>query len=202
MKILNLHAHTLNFCIYDDNKFRNNEKQYELKPNKIYNINSDQYLLSFKCIKCDGFCKDYNSKGEDYYISRYYQESFFSSKNAIQYFNIRKIKIFEFVEFSDLKLVGTKNEIISYICQEYNKLIEQYNISQKMIKNLDSNIKNKEKDFLKVQENLQNEKKERNKIENDLKAIKCEKKDLSNCLKKEKEKSSKLNSKITDLEMR
>ena len=60
----------------------------------------------------------------------------------------------------------------------------------------------KEKDFLKVQENLQNEKKERNKIENDLKAIKCEKKDLSNCLKKEKEKSSKLNSKITDLEMR
>jgi len=136
-------------------------------------------------------------------MTRYFsQESIFSSKNAIKDFNIRDSKIYEFVEFCDLKLVGTKNEIISYICEEYNKLNVQYNNSQKRIQNLDLNIKNKEKDFLKAQENLQNEKKERNKIESDLYKIRSEKMDLSNCLKKEKEKSSELNSKITDLEMR
>ena len=99
----------------------------------------------------------------------------------------------------DLNLVGTKNEIISYIYKEYNKLNMQFNNSQNKIENLDSNIKNKEEDFLKVQGN---EKKERNKIESDLKTIKCKKQDLSDFLKKEKEKSSKLNSKIIDLEMK
>ena len=97
----------------------------------------------------------------------------------------------------DLNLVGTKNEIISY--KEYNKLNMQFNNSQNKIENLDSNIKNKGEDFLKVQGN---EKKESNKIESNLKTIKCEKQDLSNCLKKEKEKSSKINSKIIDFEMR
>ena len=198
MKILNLHAHKLNFNALN----YNNEKSYEIKPNKIFEANSDRYYLSFKCTQCDNFYNDYKSNREDYYPSYFSRQSIFSSKNAIQDFYIRDSKIYEFVEFCDYKLVGTKNEIISYICEEYNKLNMQYNNSQKRIKNLDSNIKNKEKDFLKAQENLQNEKKERNKIDSNLNKIQSEKMDLSNCLKKEQEKSSKLNFKITELEMR
>ena len=199
MKILNLHVHNLNFDMYDNKLFRMTEKKYNIKPNSIFEAYSDNYLFSFSCKYCDNFYNDYKSYKEKY-NPYYYNESFFYNKNI-------KIKggdleYFEFVEFCNLYLLGTKNEIISYICKEYDKLNEQYKNSQKTIKNLDSNIKNKEKDILKIQENLQDEKKKMNRIENNFKAIKSEKDDLSDCLKKEKEKSSKLNSKITELEIK
>ena len=207
MKILNLHIHILGFNVYNDNKFRSKDNLYEIKPNTIFETDYDKYLISFKCMDCDEFYDDYQSYPYKDYFPKYYRESIFSCKKMIKNFRLKNdIKIFEFVELSNLYLIGTKNEIISYIYKENYKLDEKYNNSQKLIINLDSNIKQKEKDILKLQENLQKEKSERNKIENKLETINNKNKDLSDylkivsdSLKEEKQKSSDLNSTLIEL---
>lgn len=178
MKILNLHNHILDCNIFDQNKYLN---EYKLQPNEITEFNSNKYFFSFKCKNCSKFYDDYQS----YYRNKYDQynsgQSIFICKNMINNFQINNnIKIFfEFVEFYNFYLIGTKNEIISYICEQYNKLKEKYIF-------LDSNIKNKEKDIAKIEEKLRNEKTERNRIENNL--------------KKEKEKSAQFNLELKKLE--
>ena len=148
MRILNLHIHTLGIDVYNENKFRGKDSQYKINPYVQFEANSDKYLLSFKCNHCNEFYDDYKSYPDKEYIPQYFKESIFSCKNMIKNFKLKNnFKIFEFVELSNLYLIGTKNEIISYICREYYKLNEQYNNSQKLINNLDSNIKEEKQKF-------------------------------------------------------
>ena len=198
MKILNLHIHSLYINIYNNNN--NNYNPYIIKPNSLIDSFSEKYILSFKCKQCNEFNNDYKSYTDNYFYLRYlsdYKESLFSTKEANHNFKLgNDIKIFEFVKFDNKIIVGTKNEIISYIYKNYNQLYNKYDISQKRINDLDSTIKIKEEDIVRAEENLRNEKTEKKKIANNLETIKREKMDLSICLNKEKEKYTNLNSKI------
>ena len=198
MKILNLHIHSLYINIYNNNN--NNYNPYIIKPNSLIDSFSEKYILSFKCKQCNEFNNDYKSYTDNYFYSMYssdYKESLFSTKEANHNFKLgNDIKIFEFVKFDNKIIVGTKNEIISYIYKNYNQLYNKYDISQKRINDLDSTIKIKEEDIVRAEENLRNEKTEKKKIANNLETIKREKMDLSICLNKEKEKYTNLNSKI------
>ena len=195
MKILNLHPHSLSFKAYNNNININPQLNY-INSNIIYGGFSDYIIYGFKCTQCNEFCNDFNSP-----FSSFSEIFFCSNKNIISQFNLNpNTKIFEFTKIYDLNLVGTRNEIISYICNEYNKLKKEFGTTQDTIYKLNSTINTKEKDIKKLQEDLNYEKKNIDKKESLLSIIQKENKDLCNSLNNEKENSSRFYYKITELE--
>ena len=194
MKFVNVHIHPL-VCSAYNNKYMNQTIfSNNIQSNLIYEQFNDNYLYTFKCEKCNDF-------NNEYYNYNYLSRTIFCSKNITQQIKINKnINIFEFVEICNMIVVGTRNEIISFICKEYNELSKKYDKAQKIISDLDSNIKTKEKSNIKAKDILKNEELERNNIENILSTIQNEKKKLSDYLEKEKLISSRLNEKIIELE--
>jgi len=126
--------------------------------------------------------------------------SLFCTKFGKLKYNFKKnINCFTFPEFSNYLLIGTKDEIISYICEEYNSLENDYNDLEKRIKNLDSANEIKEKSIKQMEKDLKKEKSEKEKIKNNLDNIEKEKNSLENNLQKEKSLTYKLNSKMEQL---
>ena len=76
-------------------------------------------------------------------------------------YNTQETKCFKLFEFENTTLIGTREEIISHICEEYNSLKEQ-------IKKLDSTNEAKEKNIKKIKDDLDNVKKEKNILYNNL----------------------------------
>ena len=179
MKILNLHNHPLTYEYKDDN----NKNLYVIKSNEIKNDFSEKYLVSFKCQYCQEFYNDYKSFPEATIPN--IKESLFLSKDVIaKYKPQTNIILFELVEFCNTKLIGTKNEIISYICKKYDELNDKYSKSQSKIINLDSTIKTKEEEIVKVKDNLQNEEKMKNDLESKISELQLQEKQEKEKLEK------------------
>ena len=193
MKILNLHIHSLNYRAYQISKYNNNLQNKNSGSIDKVGIIEGNYLYTFEC----GYCKEFN---EDYHTP-FGQRFFFASGPLYSEakYNLN-LKTIEFPEIQGTFLIGTKNEIISFVCKKFNELNKLYYSSQKQISALDSTIKTKDKSIKKVQDDLKNEIKEKKNIKSELLTIQSEKKDLSDNLEKEKQISSKLNDEITKLE--
>ena len=119
MNCMNNHNHLLEIYIWK-NKVWN--KIYELPPNKFtikINKNSND-LYGIGCRKCNEIYNDYKSdfsfQGENFFLS------LFCNKSSIDNFKFNDVTCFTFNEFDDYILLGTKNEIISFIRKEFNSL--------------------------------------------------------------------------------
>lgn len=204
MKCLNLHCHSVDVSEINTNgnitKLLNLQSQYE--STFIYYYSKKVY--SIECRHCNLFNDDYRSNFyisvDDFDYPEQKEVSLFCTKFGKLKYNFKKnINCFTFPEFSNYLLIGTKDEIISYICEEYNSLENDYNDLEKRIKNLDSANEIKEKSIKQMEKDLKKEKSEKEKIKNNLDNIEKEKNSLENNLQKEKSLTYKLNSKMEQL---
>ena len=139
MKCLNLHCHSVDVGEININgnivNLLNLQSQYE---SAIINYFSKK-LYSIECRHCNLFNNDYRS---NYYISvnnfNYPQQkeiSLFCTEFGKKEYNFNQnINCFIFPECSNYLLIGTKDEIITHICKEYNSLQKDYKDLEKRIK--------------------------------------------------------------------
>lgn len=115
-----------------ENNF-NNQKIIQSNQKFKLDIKPNNYLFAIKCFKCTEFNNDYKSSFfiQDSPVSLFCNKS---TKKDIESNN--KIKCYEFIECYNYFLIGTKNEIISNICQKNNKLKEDLNTKENRIKEL------------------------------------------------------------------
>ena len=192
MKCANLHRHPIDIYVLKNNKF---QKKININTNtytETINKNSTD-LFAIVCFKCEEIYYDYES---NYKIVNK-SAALFCNKSSIKNMNIpQEFFCFVFYEFSDYILIGTKDEIISFISQEFNSLEHNYNVLKK---EMDSTNERNEKSIDKMKRDLTREQTEKQKMENELKSIKEQKDTLSKDLKKEKTLTSELNSKMNKL---
>lgn len=171
-----------------ENNF-NNQKIIQSNQKFKLDIKPNNYLFAIKCFKCTEFNNDYKSSFfiQDSPVSLFCNKS---TKKDIESNN--KIKCYEFIECYNYFLIGTKNEIISNICQKNNKLKEDLNTKENRIKELISDKEAYDKSITKLRNNLNDEQAKKEIIEKDNKSLKEQ-------LKKEHNSSSKLNLKIEEL---
>ena len=183
MKFKNLHCHPLDISIFKNNAF------YKAKTENDV-LESDLFAIS--CDNCDKIHYDFNS---EYMLFKN------GIKNASLFCNkISKNKyflnctIFERFEFNNYLLLGTKNEIISYIYQSFNSLKNKYD-------DIKYTNKDNERSIDQMKKVLNKEKSEKEEMMNALDKIKKEKNVLNEELKKEKSLTSELNIKINKLNL-
>ena len=132
MKCLNLHCHSVDVSeinINENNieKLLNLQSQYESTFIYFYS----KKLYSIECRHCNLFNDDYRSNFyisvDDFDYPEQKEVSLFCTKFGKLKYNFKKnINCFTFPEFSNYLLIGTKDEIISYICKKYNSLENDY----------------------------------------------------------------------------
>ena len=198
MECLNVHEHDIKIYFYDFDK----EKivnLIELKRNcksKLINEDSDK-LYALKCNSCKNLSYDYNSS----YNLNNELYSLFYNKNSKQKYSYTNVECFEFVKCCNFILIGTKNDIISYISQEYNELLDKFNKSENRINELNLTNNAKERSIKKYKNYLEKEKSEIEKIKNEYNNIKNERNALDTNLKKERSVTSELNLKMNQLNL-
>ena len=171
----NLHNHNVEIYVWKNNNFN---KAFRFNKNSLTNLinNNSIDLYGIECKYCDEIYNDYKSNVNQ---SNNNKISVFCTKYSKSKYNYENVKMFEFLEFGDYILIGTKNEIISYISQSYNIIFNERSEIKKQ-------LKNKENSFNKIQNDFNQEKAEKEKFKNDLDKIKKEKNALANELKNEK----------------
>ena len=161
MLCANIHCHTIEIYSYSRNKQFNFE--ISLKENEK-NSSITKYsttLYAIICRFCNNFIDDFKSniKIELYKKNLFQRENFpaslFATEKGIKIVRIWNAKIFEFYEFDDSFLIGSKNEIISYIKTKYNSF-------KKKFMKLDSTNEENLKNIKIIQENLKFGQKEKN----------------------------------------
>ena len=185
MKCLNVHIHPLDIYVWKNKKF---QKKLNLNINSFTNsINKNSSdLYAIICTQCNEIYNEYESNynlvfNDDNSESNV---SLFCTKSSIKNFKLpENIYLFEYYEFSDYILIGTKNEIISFISREFNSL--EYNYT-KLKKEMYSTNEKNENSMDRMKRDLNKEKTEKQKMENELINIKEQKDTLSNDLKKKK----------------
>lgn len=166
MKCRNLHCHPIDIYMMKNKKFC---KETTLSKYSYLNpkIKLQKNLFAFKCKECQDFNNDYrpnyiiNEKNCFYPSEKEVAFSLFCLKDSFNLYNTQETKCFKLFEFENTTLIGTREEIISHICEEYNSLKEQ-------IKKLDSTNEAKEKNIKKIKDDLDNVKKEKNILYNNL----------------------------------
>ena len=198
MECLNVHEHAVKFYFYDFDK-RELVKVMELNSNcssKLINKDSNK-LYALKCDSCQSLKYDYSSgfsfKNEPY--------SLFCNKNYRENYSFTDVACFDFVMCCNYILIGTKNNVISYISKEYNRLLDKFNKSENRINELNSTNNAKERSIKKYKNYLEQEKSEKEKIQNEYNNIKNERNALDNNLKKERSVTSELNLKMNQLNL-
>ena len=124
MKCLNLHCHPIEIFVMRKKKYT---KELTLQKNSysedIFKWTKNQ--LALKCKDCQEFNNEYqpnysvNEKNNFYPSVNEASSSLFCFKDSYEFFSSKEIKIHKLFEFNDIILIGTKEEIISYISQEY-----------------------------------------------------------------------------------
>jgi len=140
MEVLLLHKHELKAYIFDDKGRENlipkkNIVQTDENNVKKMRVN-ERYLYAFECERCSIFSKDNMQNVSFFYGNQYV------------YFSINKNydkNIGKFFNFCGFYLIGTKEEISSYIYQKYNLLKNDYNTLKNNNRKLSENLK-KEKE--------------------------------------------------------
>ena len=178
-----MHCHEIKIESYDwkESSFNN---QIIIQSNKKFklDVKQEDYLFAVKCSKC----KEFNNEYKSYFFIHDIPVSLFCRKNKKKDIESNSnIKCYEFIEFNDFFLIGIKDEIISYICQNDIKLKE------KRINELSSDIENNKKTITKLKKNLKDEQSKKEIIEKD-------NKDLKEQLKKEQISISELNLKMEE----
>ena len=180
MKCLNLHRHTVTISSERNDKWF---IEAELKKSKFITLMDKSLLYVIQCKNCNQIYSDYNSKMS---IDSREASLFYTSYSRGKY-QYNNVVTFEFVQFDDYIVIGTKNEIISYICREY------YSMKKQMQRLSTTNAIN-ENSIRNIRSNLNQEKSEKEKLKNELDDIKTQKDVLSKDLKKEKSLTSELSS--------
>ena len=172
---LNIHCHQIDIYEFERGIFK---KKCTLKSNFQEKIDTQKIYA----ITCSGneFINEFNS---NFSINNLLPASLFSSKNnrKLNNYNFGNLNYYYFIEFKEFILLGTKDEIISYI-------IEKYNIKDEENENLEKKI-NEVKYFKK---DYEKEKNKNEKIKNDYNKVDKENKSLLNDLEKEKIKNEKM----------
>ena len=124
MKCLNLHCHPIEIFVMRKKKYT---KELTLQKNSysedIFKWTKNQ--LALKCKDCQVFNNDYqpnypvNEKNNFYPSVNEASSSLFCFNDSYEFFSSKETKIHKLFEFNDIILIGTKEEIISYISQEY-----------------------------------------------------------------------------------
>jgi len=180
MKCLNLHCHTVTIGSYKNDEWF---IEAELKKSKFITLMDKSLLYVIQCKNCNQIYSDYKSK---FFIASKEGSLFYTSCFGGKH-QYNEVVIFEFVQFDDYIVIGTKNEIISYICREY------YSMKKQMQRLSTTNAIN-ENSIRNIRSNLNQEKSEKEKLKNELDDIKTQKDVLSKDLKKEKSLTSELSS--------
>ena len=201
MNCWNLHNHKVKvFLLSEKGSFTFKEELNTLSKKTIAKLDSN--VCAFYCNDCNNLYKDYQSNFsliDNNNINR--NISLFGTSNIINKLkkNNQDISFYEFLQFNDSFLIGTKNEIISFIFKEYNNLKEAMKV-------LDSTNKKNEKSITKITDELKLEKSENQKKRKDLeKAQNLERdlkekiEDLNKNLKSEKNKNLELNNKLDNI---
>ena len=186
MRCMNIHNHKIDYIVWDNNAWSNN---FELQTNYFTNfINRNSNILcAIICRNCNELYYDYpsnfrfNNNNENF--------SLFCNRFMIGNYKINGAFIFEFYEFNDCILIGTKNEIISFINQKFNSLEKDYNsLNWKMNSTnaqnskLTKDLSIKENEIEKVKETLNKEKNINQNITLDLNLEKEKNRKLKNSL--------------------
>ena len=143
MEIKNLHKHNLYFELI--NNKQNILEKFNCNKSKVLKANTtcknfiNNSFVSFKCFDCKEFNNDYISYNFDQV------NSIFSLENKNIGIQDNYLIIYKLIELDNKVLLGTKNEIISYIWTIYYD-------EQNQIKNLKLTIKNKEKELSTIRE--------------------------------------------------
>ena len=116
MNFLNLHSHDVEIFVYESEGFKMKEKlprSTGVKSNNYHN------LYCIVCNDCDYLYKDYESNFKIKISSRDRYASLFGKNDRPKMFTDNKnSKFFEPVELNNYFLIGTKNEIISYLLKK------------------------------------------------------------------------------------
>ena len=130
MKVKILHCHSLNILILKNNAYIKAKTEDDI-------VKSD--LFAVICQNCDKIYYDYksniyfqeNNKNASLFCSQFYKNKYKPNNN-----------IFERIEFNNFILIGEKDEIISYIKNEYYTAIQRFNYE---VNNLNVNINEEKK---------------------------------------------------------
>ena len=190
MKFMNLHCHEIYIYILKNKDFIKAKTENDV-------LESD--LFAIFCNNCDKILKDYYSNFS-LYINDIKKASLFCnkfSKNKYRY----NYTIFERIEFNNSLLIGTKDEIISYICKSFNSLKNKYDDIK--LKNiiLGNTNKDNERSIDKMKKDLNKEKSEKEEMKDALNNIKKENNVLNEELKKEKSLASELSTRMNKLNL-
>ena len=124
MRCMNIHNHKIDYIVWQNTAWSNN---FELQTNYFTNFinRNSNFLCAIICRNCNEIYNDYksnfrfNNNNENY--------SLFCNRFMIGNYNLNGCFIFEFFEFNNYILIGTKNEIISFINQKFSSLESDYN---------------------------------------------------------------------------
>ena len=166
MRCMNIHNHKIDYIVWQNNAWSNN---FELQTNYFTNFinRNSNFLCAIICRNCNEIYNDYksnfrfNNNNENY--------SLFCNRFMIGNYNLNGCFIFEFFEFNGYILIGTKNEIISFINQKFSSLESDYNSlrwkmnstntqNENSISKLKKDLTIKEDEIKKVKETLIKEK--------------------------------------------
>ena len=164
MKIWNLHSHTIEIFVVKKKPYKelsiSKYSKSEIKKKLSNNI------FALKCRDCEEFNYDYqpnypiNDNNSFYPSTNESLSSYFCVKEFYNDFNSKETKCCQFMEFSDYILLGTKNEIISHIYNEYNSLLEDYKKFDKsqVIKKLKNDFNNLKQENNELLDSIEQEK--------------------------------------------
>ena len=195
---LNLHCHDIDVYYYNpqgkifilEKTISPNSNSLQINPKNLYGL---------FCRNCDKLYSDYNSRCK---INNFNVSLFSKEKERWN----RVIEIFQFFQFNDISLIGTKEEINKYINEKYKELENEKKILTKKInklelKNYDLN-KNEKNVNIKIEyleKELASEKKIKTKLKDELDKTQLENTKILQQLENERKTSENLETKILEL---
>ena len=163
----NLHFHSITIHVLKNQQFVERLKLDSLKKSNFnFFDNFDMSALyAIICDNCNEIFNDYNS---NYFFNhsniinpQKVGASLFYNKAQKHKYNYIDLTVFEFVELNNVILLGTKNEIIFYICKEFNTLQNDYSSIKLEKNNLKKQKLEKERSIDEMGNQLEIEKKNR-----------------------------------------
>ena len=124
MRFKNIHCHTIKLFCYENNKFILRAELEKDAIKKIFNPTDYQGIV---CMTCNSIFNDFNSN----FTIQLQNNNNNRNNNNFQNFNAsifseKDERHFEFFKLHGLNLIGSKNEIISYIIDDNNSLKNKF----------------------------------------------------------------------------
>ena len=212
MKLLNLHCHKIEINLLEYNKMNNPFRKGQISINKydinkrvkkLKNLDINKYieiaipsfnLYIIKCQNCEKISNEFNSEPEQprSIVPNMNLGSCFCTKAALGKYSFDNIKCFQFFEFNNDILIGTRDEINLYISEKFKSLENNMNL-------LSQNMKNNENLINSLTYNLNQEKLKNEALIKDKENLGKEKDSLNKNLQKSLLLNSKLKKTIDEL---